>query len=96
MARATDNGTRESDVAIVVMTPWETREERRAAGQSKAARRRLADVLLKERTGMAGARPVLYGRPPREGAKESPGRPSVVGERLPRSCPDGKGGSSTR
>ena len=96
MARATANGTRESDVVIVALTTRETGEERRATGQSKAARRGPADVLLKEWTGMAGARPVLYGGPPKEGAKESPCRPNVVGERLPRSCPDGKGGSSTR
>jgi hypothetical protein len=96
MAQAKAEGTRASDVVIVALTTRETGEERRATGQSKTAWKRPVDVLLKERTGMAGARPVLYGRPLREGAKESPGRPSVVGERLPRRCPDGKGGSSTR
>ena len=84
---------------VVVMTPWETGEERRAPGQPKLARRRPAGYLRRVGIGMARPRLVLYEGPPREGERVLTrllSRSSVSGDQLLRSGRGGKGGSSTR
>src|SRR3972149_1074887 len=80
-AQAAAKGTRASDGAIVVMTPRETGEERRAPGRPKPTRKRPAEKSSR-RKGPAwrGTRPALSGRPPR------------VEGRKPRSGPGGGGG----
>ena len=71
---------------VVVVTPGETRDERRSPRSAKGNAEK-ASELTPRRQGPArsGTSSILYGRPPRggEGGERPSGAPSVLGERGP-------------